>query len=43
MIFHRYFPSGLVLAGDASIPYWATIDRELVLCSEHMIPTDEFV
>ncbi|KAG2342669.1 hypothetical protein BDR05DRAFT_948741 [Suillus weaverae] len=25
-IYHRYFPSGYVLAGDASIPYWAITD-----------------
>lgn len=28
--FDRYFPSGYVLAGNASIPYWATLNRKLI-------------
>jgi hypothetical protein len=40
-ISYRYFPSGYVLAGDASIPYWAITDRELSLSSERVMPTEE--
>jgi hypothetical protein len=40
-ISYRYFPSGYVLAGDASIPYWAITNRELSLSSERVMPTEE--